>query len=64
MNFSRQWDFIKTIVTEFFSQKSFFHGAALAYYAILALVPLLYLSVTFLDGLLDTIQWSILFARF
>ena len=48
MNFLlKQWNFLKTVIIEFFGEKSFFHGAALAYYAILALVPMLYLSITF-----------------
>jgi membrane protein len=32
---------------EFFGDKSFFHGAALAYYAVFALVPMLYLAISF-----------------
>lgn len=35
----------KTIV-EFFQEPSFFHGAALAYYAIFALIPMLYLAIS------------------
>lgn len=34
-----------TVLKEFISERSFLHGAALAYYAIFALVPILYLSV-------------------
>lgn len=37
---------IKTVFQEFFKEKSLMHGAALAYYGILALVPFLYLCVT------------------
>lgn len=37
---------------EFFQEKSFFHGAALAYYAIFALVPILYLAVTYVGMIL------------
>lgn len=37
----------KTVLLEFFQERSLMHGAALAYYAVLALVPLLYLSMTF-----------------
>lgn len=33
-------------VVEFFKEKSFFHGAALSYYAIFAMVPTLYLAIT------------------
>jgi membrane protein len=36
---------IKTTFIEFFQEQSFFHGAALAYYAIFALVPMIYLSL-------------------
>ncbi|MCE2743850.1 MAG: YihY/virulence factor BrkB family protein [Fluviicola sp.] len=35
---------IKTAFIEFFKENSFFHGAALSYYTIFALVPMLYLS--------------------
>ncbi len=37
---------------EFFQEKSFFHGAALAYYAIFALVPVLYLSINYVGMIL------------
>lgn len=37
----------KRTFIEFFSEKSFFHGAALSYYTVFALVPMLYLSITF-----------------
>jgi membrane protein len=36
---------IITVFKEFFQERSFLHGAALAYYAVFALVPILYLSV-------------------
>lgn len=35
---------IKTTFSQFFQEKSFLHGAALSYYLIFALVPLLYLA--------------------
>ena len=35
---------VKTTFSEFFQEKSFLHGAALSYYTIFALVPLLYLA--------------------
>ncbi len=38
---------VKSTFIEFFQEKSMRHGAALAYYAMLALIPILYLSVTF-----------------
>ncbi len=48
------WELTKTSFKEFFKGdnrmsegESFIHGAALAYYAILALVPMIYLSITF-----------------
>lgn len=34
-----------TLIKEFIKERSFMHGAALAYYAVFALVPILYLSV-------------------
>ena len=37
----------KTVFLELFQERSLMHGAALAYYAVLAFVPLLYLSMTF-----------------
>lgn len=39
-------------IKEFFTEKSFFHGAALAYYAIFALVPILYLAINYIGGFL------------
>lgn len=40
------WQLAKTSFKEFFDGNSFMHGAALAYYAIFALVPIIYLSIT------------------
>lgn len=40
------WELTKTSFFEFFKGDSFTHGAALAYYAIFALIPILYLSIT------------------
>lgn len=40
------WELTKTSFKEFFDGNSFMHGAALAYYAIFALVPIIYLAVT------------------
>lgn len=40
------WELTKTSFLEFFKGDSFTHGAALAYYAIFALIPILYLSIT------------------
>jgi membrane protein len=37
---------VKTSFKEFFEDNSFLHGAALAYYAIFALVPIIYLALT------------------
>lgn len=39
-------------VKEFFLENSFFHGAALAYYAIFAMVPILYLAINYVGMLL------------
>lgn len=40
------WKLTKTSFSEFIEGNSFMHGAALAYYAIFALVPIIYLAVT------------------
>lgn len=48
MTLKEGWELIKETVVEFGQEKPMAHGAALAYYALLALVPLLYLSVTYL----------------
>lgn len=40
------WQLTKTSFKEFFGGDSFTHGAALAYYAIFALVPIIYLAIT------------------
>ena len=40
------WELTKTSFKEFFQGDSFMHGAALAYYTIFALVPIIYLSIT------------------
>jgi len=42
---------IKSTFVEFGQERSLMHGAALAYYAMLALVPILYLTVTFVGKL-------------
>lgn len=39
---------INESVSDFANEKSFFHGAALAYYAVFALVPILYLCTVYL----------------
>lgn len=36
---------IKKTILEFFQEQSFFHGAALSYYAVFALVPMIYLAL-------------------
>ena len=45
-------DLVKTSFTEFFQERPFRHGAALAYYALLALTPILYLSMTYFGMIL------------
>ncbi|RFC54937.1 YihY/virulence factor BrkB family protein [Brumimicrobium aurantiacum] len=40
------WELTKISFKEFFNGDSFMHGAALAYYTIFALVPILYLGIT------------------
>jgi len=44
----RRIELVKSTFIEFLQGKSMRHGAALAYYAMLALIPILYLSVTFI----------------
>lgn len=48
MTLKERWELVKETVVEFGQEKPMAHGAALAYYALLALVPMLYLSVTYL----------------
>jgi membrane protein len=48
MTLTERWTLVKQTIAEFLQEKPMAHGAALAYYALLALVPLLYLSVTYL----------------
>jgi membrane protein len=36
---------VKKTILEFFQEQSFFHGAALSYYAVFALVPMIYLAL-------------------
>lgn len=40
-----QWKVIKQTFVEFFQEQSFFHGAALAYYTVFAMIPLIYLAI-------------------
>lgn len=40
------WEVIRKTLIDFFKELPLIHGASLAYYAILALVPLIYLSIT------------------
>ena len=40
------WKLVKTSFIEFFREDNFMHGAALAYYAIFALIPIFYLALT------------------
>jgi membrane protein len=47
---------VKTTFTEFFQEKSFLHGAALSYYTIFALVPLLYLAFATFGKVLGNVK--------
>jgi membrane protein len=47
MTFSDLKEIVKSTFKEFSHERPFLHGAALSYYALLALIPLLYLSVMF-----------------
>lgn len=51
MNWLDRKKLIKSTFVEFGKERSLMHGAALAYYAMLALVPILYLTVTFVGKL-------------
>lgn len=52
MNWIERKKLVKLTVVEFTQERSLLHGAALAYYAMLALVPILYLTVTFVGRFL------------
>ena len=41
----RLFQIIKQTFIEFFQEQSFFHGAALAYYTVFAMIPLIYLAI-------------------
>lgn len=45
LTWSETGQVIRLTFIEFFQEKSFFHGAALAYYAVFALIPMIYLSL-------------------
>ncbi|MEX1191233.1 MAG: YihY/virulence factor BrkB family protein [Brumimicrobium sp.] len=45
LSWAEVWELAKTSFGEFFKGDSFTHGAALAYYAIFALVPIIYLAI-------------------
>jgi membrane protein len=47
MKLKQQVELVKQTFVEFFKEKSLLHGAALAYYSLLALIPILYLTVTY-----------------
>jgi membrane protein len=50
----------KMTFSEFFKENSFFHGAALAYYAVFAIVPIVYLAATSFGRILGQDQVMIL----
>ncbi len=43
---------VKDTVLEYLQEKGFFHGAALAYYTLFAIVPLFYLSISYLGKII------------
>ena len=51
MKFQETKELIKSTCLEFFKEKPLKHGAALAYYSLLALVPISYLSITYLGAI-------------
>lgn len=52
MTIKERIQLVKETILEFTQEKPMAHGAALAYYALLALVPLLYLSITYFGMIL------------
>lgn len=48
------WELTKTIFVEYFSESSFRHAAALSYYALFSLIPLIYLAVYFFGKFFGT----------
>jgi membrane protein len=51
MTWTERKELIKSTFLEFFKERSLMHGAALSYYSMLALVPMLYLSITYVGML-------------
>lgn len=47
LTISEVWKMVRTSFIEFVKEDSFMHGAALAYYTIIALVPIIYLAITY-----------------
>lgn len=47
MRWAERWDLLKTTSIEFVRESSLMHGAALSYYSILALIPMMYLAITY-----------------
>lgn len=58
MRIKERFTLVKETFLEFFQEQPMAHGAALAYYALLALVPLLYLSMTYLGMFLGQEEMS------
>ncbi|MDX2362780.1 MAG: YihY/virulence factor BrkB family protein [Crocinitomicaceae bacterium] len=51
MNWTQRKELFKTTFLEFTKERSLMHGAALSYYSMLALIPILYLSITYVGML-------------
>ena len=47
LSWSEVWKLVKTTFTEYFGESTFRHAAALAYYTIFALIPMIYLAFYF-----------------
>lgn len=47
LTWSEVWKLVKTTFTEYFGESTFRHAAALAYYTIFALIPMIYLAFYF-----------------
>ena len=51
MIWKERWELIKNTCIEFVRESSLMHGAALSYYSILALIPMMYLAITYVGRL-------------
>lgn len=62
--FSKIFELFKTSFTEFFRDKSFIHGASLAYFTLVALVPILYIAYATIGRVLGQERLITIIAEF